>query len=272
MLVKGQGIWMVTIQNVLDQLTKPVGHIGTTADKLRSGYPESEVKGIATTFVVTHRVLQQAIAKGVNLIITHEGTFYSHGDCTESLEEDPVYQEKRRLMEESGMAIYRFHDGWHRYQPDGIMLGFIQALGWLPYVKENQLAATILNVPPMTVGKMAAHIKEKLGIPFVRVVGDLTMSGTRVGLLVGYRGGGVMAIPLFEKEQLEIIIAGEGPEWETPEYVRDAVYQGKQRALILIGHAASEEPGMKHLADHLAMMFPHIPVHFIDEEPIFQVI
>ena len=35
-------------------------------------------------------------------------------------------------------------------------------------------------------------------------------------------GGGALAIPYFEAEHLDLIITGEGPEGETPEYVRDA--------------------------------------------------
>ena len=94
----------------------------------------------------------------------------------------------------------------------------------------------------------------------------------RSGLLAGYRGNGATAIPLFEQEQLDLIIAGEGPEWETPEYVKDAVHQGKRRALILLGHAESEEPGMEALAEQMRAEFPSIPVHFIPAVRTFEVL
>jgi putative NIF3 family GTP cyclohydrolase 1 type 2 len=270
--VKGLESMTVTIQDVLDKLMEPVDRLEATVDTLKSGSPYTEVKGIATTFMATHRVLEQAVAMGANLLITHEGTFYSHLDRTESLERDPVYREKRRLIDESGIAIYRFHDYWHRYQPDGITAGLVQALGWQSYVEENKPASTILTIPAMTVREIAEYAKRKLAIPYVRAVGDLSMTCTRIGLLVGYRGGGALAIPLFEDEKLDLIISGEGPEWETPEYVRDAVYQGKQKALIVLGHAESEEPGMKYLAERLKMMFPSIPVSFIPSKQPLQVI
>ena len=56
-------------------------------------------------------------------------------------------------------------------------------------------------------------------------------------------------------------ITGEGPEWETPEYVRDALAQGKKRALIALGHGESEQPGMKYLAAILRERFPGLAVH-----------
>lgn len=262
----------ITVQAVLDKLLEPVNEIPNTVDTLKFGDPNMEVKGIAVTFMATQQVIEQAIRLGANLLITHEGLFYSHMDQIEIVEESRVYLEKRRLIEESGIAIYRFHDYIHRYQPDGIMVGLIKALGWKANVEKNYPASTIVNIPSMSVRELADYVKGKLGIEFVRTVGDLEGTCNRIGLLAGYRGGGTLAIPLFEKEKLDVIISGEGPEWETPEFIRDAVYQGKQKALMVLGHAESEAPGMKYLAERIKTLFPGIPVHFIPGEPIFQVV
>jgi putative NIF3 family GTP cyclohydrolase 1 type 2 len=262
----------ITIQHVLDKLMEPVNEIPNTVDTLKSGNPNMEVKGIAITFMATQEVIQQAIDLGANLLITHEGLFYSHIDNLEILESNHVYMEKRRLINESGIAIYRFHDYFHRYQPDGIMVGLIEALGWESYVEKIQPTSTTVKIQPTPVREIAEYVKEKLGIEFVRTVGDLSGICTRIGLLAGYRGGGTLSIPLFEKENLDLIISGEGPEWETPEFVRDAVYQGKQKALMVLGHAESEVPGMKYLAEKIQATFSTIPVHYISERPLFQVV
>lgn len=65
-----------------------------------------------------------------------------------------------------------------------------------------------------------------------------------------------------------MIIAGEGPEWETPEYVRDSVYQGNRKAIFL-GHAPSEEPGMQLLAEQVKTTFANISVHYIKSGNLF---
>ncbi len=262
----------LTVQEIVDRLMVPIGKLPNTVDSLKSGDPYMEVTGITTSFMPTQHIIQQSIRMGANLLITHEGLYYNHMDYTDTLEQDNVYREKSRLIKESGIAIFRFHDYWHRYQPDGIMAGLVHVLGWEPYVEENQPAATILTIPSMTVKEIAEHVKRQLGIGFVRTVGNINSTCTHIGLLAGYRGGGALSIPLFEKENLDLIIYGEGPEWETPEYVRDAMYQGKNKSLIVLGHAESEEPGMKYLAQQIKKIYPHIPVHFIPESPLFQVI
>jgi putative NIF3 family GTP cyclohydrolase 1 type 2 len=264
----------ITVQDVVKRLTDPVETVEDTVDTLKFGSLNTEVSGIAVTFMPTYTSVQTSIELGANLLIAHEGIFFSHRDEA-ALGESPgnqVYTEKYDLINESGLAIYRFHDYWHRYQPDGIMTGLVQSLEWDPYVTKHQAAATVLTIPPMTVTEIAQYVKDKLNIEFVRCTGDLSMSCTRVGVLVGYRGGGSQAIPLSEQHDLDLVIYGEGPEWETPEYIRDSVAQGKQRSLIVLGHAESEQPGMKYLADVIAEMFPAVPVHFIPNEPCFKVL
>jgi putative NIF3 family GTP cyclohydrolase 1 type 2 len=172
-----------TVQDVLDTLIRPAGRLEATVDTLLTGTPEMEVTGIVTTFVATHHVIEQAAAIGANLVITHEGIFYSHHPHTEQLlERNSVYRDKRRLIDESGIAVFRFHDYPHRYRPDGITSGLIRELGWEPYVDKHDPAASVLTIPAMTVKEIAEYVKNALAAPFIRVAGDLSMSCTRVVL------------------------------------------------------------------------------------------
>ncbi|OAK67228.1 Nif3-like dinuclear metal center hexameric protein [Lederbergia galactosidilytica] len=262
----------ITIQNIIEKLTKSVPELRETVDMLTSGKQEVAVSGIATTFIATHNVIRKAIELNVNLLITHEGIYYSHHGKQDQWLNDPVYLEKKRLIEQSQMAIFRFHDTIHLYQPDGIMLGLLRKLNWEPHVVKHHTTESILTFPPMGLGELAKYVKKKLNIPYVRVVGDLSLLCERIGISVGYRGGGENAIPLYQREQLDLLITGEGPEWETPEYVRDALQQGRNRGLILLGHAESEKAGMEYLAEIIQSMYPRTPVHFIDEKPVFQMI
>ncbi|GGA48318.1 Nif3-like dinuclear metal center hexameric protein [Paenibacillus physcomitrellae] len=241
-----------------------------TVDGLKAGDETAVVNGIAVAFMATHSVISQAATLDANLLITHEGLYFSHHDPADLDDLGPVYREKHKLIESSGLAVFRLHDYVHRYQPDGITEGLIQELGWEPYIVDRQPVSAIAEIPPMPLEEVARQVKEKLDLPFVRAVGDPAMPCRRIGLLVGYRGGGGQAIPLFEREHLDLIIAGEGPEWETPEYVRDACSQGRPKALLLLGHAQSEEPGMKLLAKRLKEKFADVPVHYIPGDPLFK--
>ncbi|WP_169086244.1 Nif3-like dinuclear metal center hexameric protein [Paenibacillus sp. PL91] len=262
---------MINVQNVMDELTASVDPIAAHIDGLKFGHPQTEVKGIAITFMATQQVLEQAVKLGANFIITHEGTFFSHHDQVDSMyEDDLVYKAKKRFIEENGLAIYRFHDYWHRYQPDGVMEGLIHALDWQEHVTEYLPSAALATIPPMKLEQVVGYVKKQLGLRYVRIAGDLSMNCSRIGLLVGYRGAGQNAIPLFAKHQVDVILYGEGPEWETPEYVRDALYIGKRNALIVLGHSESEQPGMKLLADRLSLRYPHIPVHYMPVDSVFR--
>ncbi|MCL6456363.1 MAG: Nif3-like dinuclear metal center hexameric protein, partial [Gorillibacterium sp.] len=110
-----------SIQEIIDFLLRPVEPLETTVDRLMFGDPHVEVKGVATAFVASHYVIERAKLLGANLLITHEGLFYSHVSPIPQLEESPVYKAKYRSIEESKMAIFRLHDYIHRYEPDGIM-------------------------------------------------------------------------------------------------------------------------------------------------------
>lgn len=261
----------LTIKEVIDKLISPIGVIENTVDTLKFGSPNTKVTGIAVSFMPTTNVIKQAIELGANLLVTHEGAFFSHWDKNE-LGENDVFNAKYKLINESGIGIFRFHDYLHRYEPDGIMRGLIHALQWETHVEENLPAATIVSIPTMTVKEIADHVKDKLQIDFIRAMGDLSSPCNRIGLLAGYRGGGPVSIPLYKKYKLDLVIYGEGPEWETPEYVRDAIQQEKEKALLVLGHAESEEPGMKYLSEMMKDLFPLTPVHFIAEKPLFTTI
>ncbi len=122
----------LTAAQVIERIKKNVGvpWRAETVDTIKSGTPETEVKGIATTMMATLDVVQRAAAAGKNFVITHEPTFYSHEDKTDALKNDPTYQFKQKFLNDHDMVVFRFHDHWHAHQPDGIATGMVQALGW----------------------------------------------------------------------------------------------------------------------------------------------
>lgn len=260
-----------TIQDVIDTILRavPGAPLEDTVDTVKSGDPTQEATSIVTTFLASHEVIERAVDLGANLIITHEPTFYNHRDEVNWLEGDPVYQAKRRLLEENDIVVWRFHDHWHLHRPDGILTGVVKVLGWEEYADAE--APVVYHIPPTSLRDLALSLKEKLGIGTLRVVGDLAMMCQRVGLLLGAMGGRPQ-IEFLGQSGVDVLVCGEIREWETSEYVRDAASQGANRALIVLGHAASEEPGMAWLVEWLRPHFPdlaitHVPVgdafHFL---------
>lgn len=231
-----------------------------TVDTFKAGNPDDEVKGIATTFIPTVDVLKRAVALNCNLIITHEPTFYNHLDQVDQLKNDPVYQEKVQYIEDNGLIIFRFHDHWHRTSPDGIYTGMIDQLGWEQYRTSEKTYLFLL--PESTAGKLTRELKDLFNGSPVRLIGDPDMTFTKVGLSLGAPGY-MSHIRMLERDDVEVLIAGEVPEWESITYVRDAANLGKRKAMILIGHVNSEEAGMEYLANWLRDIQIKVPVHYV---------
>lgn len=251
-----------TIQQVIDSIlaTTPYQAGADTVDTVKTGDATQPVRAIATTFMATCQVIEQAAAAGANLLITHEPTFYNHLDDTAWLASDPVYAAKRALIDRHGLVIWRFHDFWHAHRPDGIYTGMLRALGWEASADDG--APHLCTLPPTPLGELAAQLKQRLGIPMVQLSGDPAMTCRRVGFMVGAIGGHVQ-IGVLGRPDVDALICGEINEWETCEYVRDALQLGLNKGLIVTGHAASEEAGMAYLAEWLRERVPGVPASYI---------
>jgi putative NIF3 family GTP cyclohydrolase 1 type 2 len=254
----------ITAREVIERIQKNVGvpWRADTVDTIKDGDPDTPVTGIATTMMATFDVLQRAAASGKNLIITHEPTFYGHLDSTGELEKenDAVTAAKRAFIAKNHLVVFRFHDHWHARRPDGIQTGMIRALGWEKYqVPDNN---RLFIVPETRLDRLAADIKTRLGIRTLRVVGDPAMRVTRLALNPGYPGFAAERHTL-QRDDVEVLVMGEGLEWETIEYGADAAAEGKRKALIVLGHIPSEQAGMEDCARWLKTFITEAPVEFI---------
>lgn len=243
-----------------------------TCDVLASGHMEMEVKGIVTTFMATADVIKEAIALGANLIITHEPTYFTGKDHTDWLTEDAVYVEKKKLIDEHQITIWRFHDHMHMADTDRIYDGLIKELEWDAF-KADTNSPWIYELESTTVKELAQYLKNKLGMKTIRVVGNPEMSCSRVGILVGGGSLGLgreqMPMELMNEKNLDVMLCGEITEWTLCAYVNDAAMLGLKKAMIVIGHERSEEWGMKHMAEWLAPLVEGVPVSFVDAKEPF---
>ena len=235
---------------------------GPTVDTFKAGDPDTPITGIATTMMATFDVLKRAAAQNLNFIVTHEPTFYSHEDKTDSLQaaNDPVWLEKEAFIKEHHLVVWRFHDHWHARHPDGILTGMVNSLGWQPYQHEDP--PNLFTLPPTTVRHLARSIRDRIGINVLRVVGNPDLRVTKVALMPG-AAGTQRHLQLLRQDNVEVLVIGEVPEWETIEYVSDAAAQGRRKALILMGHIPSEQAGMINCADWLKSFVSGVPIIFV---------
>ena len=231
-----------------------------TVDTYKSGSPESEITGIACTFMATVEVLEKAAAQGCNMVITHEPTYYNHLDQTEQFQGDPVYQAKLALIEDKRMVVFRFHDHWHRTTPDGIYVGMTEKLQWEPYLLEG--TRNIFDLQGRTVAEITEHLKKTFPDAILRVIGDPELQVQKAAFSAGAPGS-MAHIRQLQKEDINLVVIGEAPEWESLSYVRDASQAGFPKAMIILGHTVSEEAGMEYCARWMETFIDEIPVRFI---------
>ena len=258
-----------TAREIVAEIQK---HVGVdwkkeTVDTFKAGDPDTPVTGVAVTMMATMDVLQRASAKGLNFVITHEPTFYAHLDTPEGVpQDDPVWAEKRAFIEKNRMVVWRFHDHWHMRKPDGIEAGNVRQLGWEKYQRaDNQY---LFVIPETTLRDLAAEVARKLDSSVVRVVGNPEMKITQVGFSPG-AAGSQREIHALEQDNVQVLMVGETREWETVEYAADAVSQGHKKALIVIGHIPSEQPGMDECSRWLKEFVKDVPVEFVPAKQPF---
>jgi putative NIF3 family GTP cyclohydrolase 1 type 2 len=258
-----QAAGALTAGEVVERIKGKVGipWMTETVDRILAGSPEVRVKGIATTMMATLEVLQRAVAAGKNMIVTHEPTFWSHLDTTKELESDPTYEFKRRFIAEHDVAVFRFHDHWHRMKPDGINAGMTRELGW----EKNAVSADSHEFVfgATTLAGLVNTMVKRLKAHSMRVVGDAKMPVRRVVANWGYASLMPNVIKTAARPDVDVVICGETREWELVEYVQDQIASGAKKALIVVNHVASEQAGMRYCADWLKPIVPEVTVEFM---------
>lgn len=253
----------LTAGRVIDRIKANIGvpWRAQTVDNVIAGTVDTPVRGIATTMMATLDVLQRASAAGRNMVITHESTFFSHQDRTDTLADDPTYRFKLDFITRNQMAVFHLHDHWHALRPvDGINAGMRRELGWDANVDpQNQRIFTFPGVP---LAQFAKQIQDKLKIRVMRVVGDPAMPVSRV--LASWGNCSLTpGVPYLSRPDVDVLVIGETNEWELVEYAQDAITSGRKKALIILGHVVSEQAGMKYCAEWLEPLVPEVPVEFI---------
>jgi putative NIF3 family GTP cyclohydrolase 1 type 2 len=254
--------------SIIETIIKQTGSslIPNTVDIIKEGDPETPVTGITTCMFATMDVLKQAVDKNCNLIIAHEPLYYNHLDETKMFQNDSVFLEKKRFINDNKLVIWRFHDYIHRMRPDGIETGMVAKLGWKEYTVNGATNQFVL--PETTLKELLISLKRIFPKNAFYVIGNPEMKISSIRLAAGAPGSATH-IRFLEDRNVDVVLAGEAQQWETYEYMRDAVAQGRNKAIIFLGHIASEEAGMDYCASWLKSFIKDIPVYFIECGPSY---
>jgi putative NIF3 family GTP cyclohydrolase 1 type 2 len=233
----------------------------STRDRFKFGGPDVVVTGIATTFMGTFAAITRASELGLNMIVTHEDTYWNDPDNTLIAEADTlVYRTKVDFMAKHDSVIFRIHDHMHRQRPDFTFSGTAREVGLDPSTETAPNSHRFV-IPETTLGELAARVMKIRGDDAIRVVGDPNARVSRIATGAG------MATPAVNAHDIDVVIGGEQREiegtFDSPEYVMDAAALGVPKGWIVLGHNMSEESGMQEMADWLRPIVPEVKVRHV---------
>jgi putative NIF3 family GTP cyclohydrolase 1 type 2 len=231
-----------------------------TRDVVLFGDANQKVRHVGVCWVATMQVINQAIEKGINFIISHENCFYQEGTKLPKEMMD-ARQEKMNLLAKHNICVYRCHDVWDKIPDVGVADTWSSIIG-LPFIKRDiKSFNSFAYFESMTVESIAKKIAQALtphGQSSVTVLGSLNQTVKSCGIGTG------AATDVFSliRENVECVVLSDdgSTNWIAGQYCID-----KGIPLIIVHHSISEIPGIKKMVDYLAAAFIGLQVEYLDE-------
>ena len=227
-----------------------------SADGFAAGDPSTPVTGIAATFVPTFDVLRRAAAANKNLIVSRESPYWNRNP--RQLAQDPLFALKQEFIASNKLVIYRLRESWDARTPDAQLSGLAKALAWDKYKSDG----IYFQLPRLTLHALSKQISSRMKLNAVRVIGDPQTKVSKGALTHGMITTPELAKVLKERS-VDAVVIGEPEEWEASPYFQDVIASGQAKGLIVLGLAATEEPGCAEMAAWLKTFITELPVEFI---------
>ncbi len=236
-----------------------------TVDKIIIGDELVPIKKIGTCWVATFDVLKKAVEEGVNVIVTHEPTFYTHWDLED---EKPHYsyvrrdqnltkgeqayleqiEKKKKFILDNNLVIIRCHDTMDFREDFGMSKALAKVLGF----KEEDLlfSKTVYNIyrvdrlSAYELTKKIADALKPLNHIGVQFYGDENRIVNSIGI-----GCGCYCDPILYMEydaDYYLAINDMIKTWVQSVYSADSGLP-----MGVINHGTSEEMGMRLLASYI---------------------
>lgn len=231
---------------------------GGTCDGFKYGDPQTVVRGIAVAWQSTQAALEEAHARGCNLFITHEPTFYSHMDNDAAALATQPARRKQAFLDETGMVVYRCHDLWDVFPEIGIVDAWGEFLGLgEPVVRSGYYR--VYEMPHITAWELARRVAQrvsKLGEQSVQFVGKRWHMVKRLAIGTG----AITSVQQMVDLGADVVLATD----DGMSYWRDGSWMVDMDVpLIIANHMTAEIPGLQKLTNYLQEQFPDVPVQFV---------
>lgn len=220
------------------------------------GDREQEVQHIFVALDVTDETLDQAIACGADMIVTHHPLLFS---AIKKVTTDDFIGNRIVKIIRHGISYYAMHTNF-----DIMGMASLNALS-LKLNDPEILEVTYEDADgrkegigrigtleePMSLKDFGTFVKEQLGLEMIRVYGNLDLEVNRVAIS---SGSGRSMVKEAIKAGVQVLVTGD-IDYHTG---IDAVAQGLM--IIDAGHYGTEMIFIEHMEENLKKMFPEIRV------------
>lgn len=253
----------MTIQTIIGAIQRVAPtHLQESYDNsgLQLGDPNAECTGALLCVDVTPERVDEAVARGYNLIISHHPVLF-HG-LKQIVGATPQQEVVMRALR-SGVAIYSAHTSLDN-APGGVSAVLAQAIGLryiaplLPTVSDPMAGSGALAeaVPPVTAHQLAEMVKRACSSPVCRCTPPPAGLITRVALCGG-SGGSMIA---------DAIAAGAEAYITSDVRYHDFLDYADKIFIIDIGHFESESCTKQIFYHIITGNFPNFAVHYSESE------
>ncbi|MHB0857437.1 MAG: Nif3-like dinuclear metal center hexameric protein [Anaerolineae bacterium] len=236
-------------------------------DGFKYGDPATVVQGIAVAWQALQGSLEEAHAKGCNLFITHEPTFYSHMDDDEALKSSPPALRKKAFLDRAGIVVYRCHDTWDVFPQLGVVDAWSAFLG----LGEPVSTARYYNVhalPPTTAWQVVRQVAERVSSLQEQAVQFLGKKSQIVSRIAVGTGAITDVRRMIDLGADMVIATDDGTTfWRDGAWMADSGIP-----LIVVNHMTAEIPGLHGLVTHLRTQFPDVPVEFVGPSCSYEIL
>jgi putative NIF3 family GTP cyclohydrolase 1 type 2 len=257
------------VKNHLDSLNGGWFNPQRSVDTFKSGDPSKELTGIAVAWMSYTEAIQRALDLNCNLLITHEPTFYDHWDKDESAFRFTGAQKKKELVEKSGITILRCHDLWDQISQIGVpdswgdSLGFGKAVSGEGYFR-------VYDGGGLTVRGIATQIAaavKKNGQENIQLIGPADQIVQRFVIGTGAITPLTEMMDTYPEAQMFVCSDDGFVYWHDGAMAIDF-----NIPVVIVNHPVTEFDGIKSLYVYLKNQFPQLPVHYLDQSCMFQMI
>lgn len=256
-------------------------------DGLQAGSLDASVKGVAVAWSPELAILKQAVQKGCNLILTKDPVFWcerlpaksadgktvrvSEGPggpgAWAAVEKTDLYKIKKDFIETNNLNIYRMAQNWTGADSRATE-GLLKALGWKAdqsvsvEANDPNLKTAIVTVPEQSLIELARNAQARVGGKAARLLGEVNARVMKVAVHPSYLSISAMT-HIAETQNLDVILTGEGCEWESFEYAEDWISAGRGKGFLMLGLAVTSDTAAREVSAWVKSTVPTTRVEFL---------